>query len=245
MKTSFLVFRATFVLGLFVLPTISLSENVISKIESDKSKLIKDVREVRKQLRQSSSMSIPIPESEMAKESLSELINNLNSLDVPEVEKHSSKNKSEAIQDTETKTSIPEPKEIDTDKSVSKIQHQDSGILKMLTEESDKIINPFDAAESMFAAKHFQHAAKLYEIALKRIKDEKDPNRSWIIFQTANCVRNSDPKKASELYEQLITLFPDSRWVSAAKSQNAIIKWQQNSNMKVMLEKFVSDPNSL
>jgi tetratricopeptide (TPR) repeat protein len=101
-------------------------------------------------------------------------------------------------------------------------------MLMTLAQEPEKLDNPLELAETLFASGNEKEASLFYSEALKR----KDPNdvgsaseRAWILFQTGNCLRNSDLPAAAKTYQQLLMEYPNSPWAEPAKARSDLIAW--------------------
>ncbi|MHC4150032.1 MAG: hypothetical protein ACYSR5_11165, partial [Planctomycetota bacterium] len=71
--------------------------------------------------------------------------------------------------------------------------------LTELSQQPDQLENPLALAEVLFLSGHLKEAATFYQLALNQISPEQPDqtqNRPWILFQIANCLRNSDPTAA-------------------------------------------------
>jgi len=103
-------------------------------------------------------------------------------------------------------------------------------MLKDLSQHPQQLKTPFELAEVLFNSGCLKEAAKCYRQALNRMTaDETDQNenKAWILFQIGNCLRNTDPPTAIEMYRQLIAEYGDSPWVDSAKARNKLINWYQ------------------
>lgn len=89
-------------------------------------------------------------------------------------------------------------------------------------------------ADTLFGDGHYEPAYALYEAALKGETSER--RASWLVFQMANCKKESDPESARQLYLQLIEQYPECRWAPAAKAQEKIIHWQQINEPRSALQ---------
>jgi tetratricopeptide (TPR) repeat protein len=101
-------------------------------------------------------------------------------------------------------------------------------ILRALAQEAEKLNNPLELAEIVFASGNLKESSLFYSEALKR----KDPNdlgsagdRAWILFQIGNCLRDIDLPAAAKAYQQLITEFPNSPWTELTKARSDLIAW--------------------
>ena len=101
-------------------------------------------------------------------------------------------------------------------------------VLQILAQTPEKVANPLELGEVLFVSGNLKEAAIFYSEALKR----KDPNdagvsldRSWIMFQIGNCLRNDDMPTAGNMYQRLLTEYPNSPWVDMATARNNLIAW--------------------
>jgi tetratricopeptide (TPR) repeat protein len=101
-------------------------------------------------------------------------------------------------------------------------------VLRTLAKNPEKIANPLEIGEILFVSGNVKEAAIFYSEALKR----GDPNdtsvsgdRAWILFQIGNCLRNDDMPAAAKMYQQLLTEYPNSPWVTLATARNNLIAW--------------------
>lgn len=101
-------------------------------------------------------------------------------------------------------------------------------IFKNLSQQPEKIVNPFELAEILFNANCLKEAAICYQQALKRIdtiKPEKNSDKAWILFQIGNCLRKTDMPTALKSYKQLLDEYPASQWADLAKAESNLIDW--------------------
>jgi len=104
---------------------------------------------------------------------------------------------------------------------------------------ADQPHNCLQLAEILFLSGRLKQAAKFYQYALKHV----DPNdvtsvqdRSWILFQMGNCLRNDDLPAARKIYRQIIVEYPNCPWVDLAKSQENLIDWFLNTEPRKLIE---------
>jgi tetratricopeptide (TPR) repeat protein len=128
---------------------------------------------------------------------------------------------------------IPVQKEKPKQETKSKLPYepitdQTLQMLRTLVQEPEKLENPLELAETLFASGNEKEASLFYSEALKR----KDPNdtgssseRAWILSQIGNCLRNSDLPAAAKTYQQLLTEYPNSPWTGLAKTRTDLIAW--------------------
>ena len=102
--------------------------------------------------------------------------------------------------------------------------------IAVLCENPAQVKNPFELAEILFLSGYPKQAAVFYQEKLNRIGENLDlsaADKAWIIFQTANCLRQESPAKAAELYKKLITEFPDCPWTDLARTRVSLLEWLQ------------------
>jgi tetratricopeptide (TPR) repeat protein len=123
------------------------------------------------------------------------------------------------------------PYETVTDKTI--------GMLKILSQDPNLVRNPLELGEVLFHSGQVKEAATFYQQALARVAPN-DPNtaadRSWILFQIGNCLRDDDPNTAKKSYTQLIAEYPDSPWTHLAKAHAGLIDWYLQDKPKQLIE---------
>ena len=101
-------------------------------------------------------------------------------------------------------------------------------VLRDLSEDPEKVDNPFELAETLFLSGNAKEAAVFYAEALGRTEPNdvsSSGDRAWVLFQTGNCLRNTDLPAATKMYTQLLTEYPNSPWADIAKAQAKLIDW--------------------
>jgi tetratricopeptide (TPR) repeat protein len=143
--------------------------------------------------------------------------------------------KAPVIEPNETVPEVNEPKQeqpqyqqIESKPSYEPITDQTLQMLRAMAKNPEKLENPLELGEIVFASGNLKEASICYREALRR----KDPNdagsaddRAWIMFQIGNCLRNADSPSAAKAYQQLITEYPNSPWTQPAKVRNDLIAW--------------------
>jgi len=107
-----------------------------------------------------------------------------------------------------------------------------------VSRQPDQMANPFELAEVLFLSGHLKQAAVFYQQALNRIDCNEAGSagdRAWILFQTANCLRENEPQGAMKMYRQLLTEYPESAWTELAKSRAKLIEWDQNDKPRKLI----------
>ena len=234
------------VLGLAV-PVLEASEQAQQTADKDPN-TIQSVKTIHQEIRQADLSTLPEADNSEMKQKLQKLIEKLSMLEPPKPAIMTS-------QDTETgktETQTQEKDQPDADKSTSqdsepvKTHTDKEQMLANLAARPQRVVNPLAAGETLFAEKHLDEAAEFYKLVLQRTTDEKDaPDRSWAMFQLANCIRHIKPDEAFNIYNQLITEYPNSQWTPAAQIQQMIITWNKQNNPQSVLKRYRSDPNSI
>ncbi len=108
------------------------------------------------------------------------------------------------------------------------VTEQTLQMLKNIAQHPEQLSNPFELAEVLFVSGRLKDALACYQEALKR-KEPSDASsaqdRAWILFQIANCLRDTDRPSAMKAYRQLIAEYPDSPWTELAKAQDKLVDW--------------------
>jgi len=111
-------------------------------------------------------------------------------------------------------------------------------MLRGLSQNPQQIDNPLELGELLFRNGKYKEAVLFYREALNRA-DSNNPDasmdRAWLLFQTGNCLRNSDMDEAEKMYSQLITEFPNSLWADMAVVQCHFIAWYKKDEPQKMI----------
>lgn len=100
--------------------------------------------------------------------------------------------------------------------------------LNQAAQAPEKVSNPLEVAELLFISGYTVEAVPFYESALARTSQTNETTRSdraWILFQLANCLRETDMTRARDTYQKLVAEHPDSPWTELARAQGRIITW--------------------
>lgn len=118
-------------------------------------------------------------------------------------------------------------------------------ILAAQLQNSQDFKSPFELGEILFHSGRLKYAAMCYEYALAGIdpnQPDSDKNTAWILFQTANCLRDENPEKSMEMYMQLIKEYADSPWAELAKALSKLTSWYQQNDPKKLIEESRPEP---
>jgi TolA-binding protein len=104
--------------------------------------------------------------------------------------------------------------------------------LEAILEDPNQVQEPFEMAELLFLSGRTTQATVFYQIALDRTANDASvtsEDRAWILFQLANCLRETNMAKAKDAYLKLVTQYPDSPWTELAKAHGRLITWYQTA----------------
>lgn len=99
-------------------------------------------------------------------------------------------------------------------------------------ENAQAVVDPLKLADVLYRRGYYQQALHYYQQVFEQLYEESLMDRQWVLFQMANCYRDSDPQKAIQLYTQLTDQYPNSRWAEIALSRIATIQWHQDYQIK-------------
>ena len=91
--------------------------------------------------------------------------------------------------------------------------------------------DPLEAAELLFLSGRPAEAAPFYEEALRRMGPggpTPDGDRTWVLFQLGNCLRETDTTKAQDTYMKLISEYPNSPWTELARAHGRLLTWYKS-----------------
>ncbi len=138
-----------------------------------------------------------------------------------------------SVEQNEAVSDIIVESEVEEDQSKPRLPYEPitEGTLQVLRDLSgdpEKVDNPFELAETLFLSGNVREAAVFYAEALGRTEPNdvsSSRDRAWVLFQTGNCLRNTDLPAATKMYTQLLTEYPDSPWAGIAVAQRKLIDW--------------------
>ncbi len=215
------------------------------------------IKQTRKNISRISIKSLNEENRSPAKNDLLDIINELESLELPSNEPEEDvpaarspkrqKSGSKQNQQASDAQSAPEPEPETMTEEERKLKEAEEKerILESLTERAETTDNPLGVAESLYMNRNYQYAFVFYKEAMKRDLSGQKRDRAWVIFQTANCLRRDNPDEAHKYYEQLISEFPNSYLANTAIARKEIIDWRKDQQTSLMLEKYYGDPNEI
>lgn len=111
-------------------------------------------------------------------------------------------------------------------------------LLTTLAEDANQIPNPFELAEVLFASGNMEEAARCYAKSLEYCTGQGEAGRmrAWILLQTGNCLRSSQPARAKQFYSTLITEYPSSLWADLARARVGLIDWYLRDKPQELIE---------
>ncbi len=111
---------------------------------------------------------------------------------------------------------------------------------KLLAEIKDLlktgVADPAGLAEALRLDGHPDLAADFYDMAMGRTSDAKE--KAWLLFQSANCLRQKNPSAASKKFQELLAEYPDSPWAPLAQAQAQVVEWRQTNNVTALFEQI-------
>jgi tetratricopeptide (TPR) repeat protein len=212
--------------------------------------IINNSRIARWKLRQTDILVIPAPQRSDAKIQVRQFIKQLQALKLPK-SKQIAPDGIQLIQPVArtpvTRQPSLAPRKPDkTQTSKARAADETPRLLAVLMDNPQNILDPMHIADALSHHGNMKDAARFYQLALKRMADKTDhPGRPWALFQAANCIRRDDLLGAYKLYQQLISEYPNSNWTAAARARQDVIAWYQQNKPANVLEKYISEPNSL
>jgi len=148
--------------------------------------------------------------------------------------------------------SRPEPNETVSDKQLSMLARRDEQ--GPLTKKTLQIIEeqsrhpqtqkcPFELAELLLRTGHLKLASVFYREALGRINPDDTSlanKRAWILFQTANCLREHDRPNAKKFFTRLITEHPTCPWFDIARISEQLIDWSEKEKPQTLIQQVAA-----
>ena len=106
------------------------------------------------------------------------------------------------------------------------------GRLKKVPPEA--VVDAVSLADAVFLSGHLEEAAVFYELAWKQATE--DETKAWVVFQLANCRKDSDPTAGHTFYGRVISEYPNSPWSGPAQALDRLLAWRQTHKPQVLLE---------
>ena len=99
-----------------------------------------------------------------------------------------------------------------------------------------EVADPSELADSLFCDGQLAGAAPFYEMAIAEAPEAEQ--EAWLLFQKANCQRETDALAAAEAFGELIAKHPDSIWCPMAKVQKNLIEWRAANGLATLLKEI-------
>jgi hypothetical protein len=194
---------------------------------------------------------ISLPESGVdaqAKSNLRNLIQQVRSLQFEDNEVTPSFSGTEQTESTvdPNRTPVQQPRSVPTPTPTADLEIASPGSLRPATldhleqvaQTPEQVSNPLEVAELLFISGYTVEAIPFYESALARTSRTDESTRSdraWILFQLANCLRETDMTRARDTYQKLVAEHADSPWGELARARGRIITWYLTSKPEQLL----------
>jgi len=102
--------------------------------------------------------------------------------------------------------------------------------LKRVLADPNQASDPLQLAELLYLTGRLNEAAVLYQKALDSTLGSEPASRedrAWILLQLGNCLRETNPARARDMYTKLVAEHADSPWVELAKAHSQLISWYE------------------
>jgi tetratricopeptide (TPR) repeat protein len=102
--------------------------------------------------------------------------------------------------------------------------------LKRVLADPNQASEPLELAELLYLTGRLNEAAILYQKALDSTGGNEPASRedrAWILLQLGNCLRETNPARARDMYTKLVAEHADSPWVELAKAHSQLISWYE------------------
>lgn len=102
------------------------------------------------------------------------------------------------------------------------------------------ITHPVALADTLYLANQHELAGSFYQLALGDANLRLE-TQAWVIFQLANCRRDSDPAAAVQLCERLLGEHPACPWASLARFELNLLRWRQEYQPRQLLQQLAEE----
>ena len=96
-----------------------------------------------------------------------------------------------------------------------------------------------EVADALYLVGQKQVAEAFYQRALTGADEAGE--RAWLMFQLANCKKQTDPDLAKKLYGQLAAEYTDSSWCPIALMGIRMIEWEQINQPKELIARVKAE----
>ncbi len=98
------------------------------------------------------------------------------------------------------------------------------------------VADPAGLAEALRLGGHPDRAADFYDMAMGNTSDPKE--KAWLLYQSANCLRQKNPSAALKKFQKLLAEYPNSLWAPLAQAQAQVVEWRQTNNVTALFERI-------
>jgi len=201
-----------------------------------------DYRDLRRQLLRDQMEWVEEPSSSSKDDALDDLIRQLRSLEIPQKSVAQEPNEPlPSAADAAPDPALPEAASAGEKPEKTALKND----LILAIENVDTVVSPLRLADVLYRQGYYEPAFKSYCAAEEHLAEDENrtADHQWILFQKANCLRDSDLDGAVRLYHELINTFPNSKWAAVASSRLKMIAWSQANPVKALPEVGTHDAN--
>jgi tetratricopeptide (TPR) repeat protein len=115
---------------------------------------------------------------------------------------------------------------------------QTAEALHLLAQSPEKLPKPELLGQILLRSKVYTEAALCYQESLKRLNAKTvapSEDKAWLLLQIGNCLQQTDPKKATTIYKQLISEYPHSLWSELVRVKTQWIIWELRDKPKTLI----------
>jgi tetratricopeptide (TPR) repeat protein len=115
---------------------------------------------------------------------------------------------------------------------------QTAEALHLLAQSPEKLPKPELLGQILLRSKAYAEAALCYQESLKRLNAKSvapSEDKAWLLLQIGNCLQQTDPKKATTIYKQLISEYPHSLWSELVRVKTQWIIWELRDKPKTLI----------
>ncbi len=105
---------------------------------------------------------------------------------------------------------------------------------KICKQAGEEMANPIRLADTLYTSGYKKEAYTIYKNSFNPNISSNDA--SWITFQMANCLVETDPGEARKLLKKLVTEHPSSPWSLLAENQELILQWRYEYKPRKVLK---------
>lgn len=185
---------------------------------------IDQARQLRQQLTFEKLQAISPTSSYDLSNTLRQLAEELLSLQTPGAKSNNSALSSPAMTQP-TATAASRLTAADTPAKMASVILDTSALFTRLTQPEHALF-PLQTADMLYRTGQLELAYAYYQRVLQITPPTDALVCGWAMYQSANCLRRTDPPRASQWYAKLIETYPNSLWAAAANAQRKWIDWR-------------------